>query len=404
METATIANPQTLPIVRARVQDILTRSAAFRQLPEAQRRELAHDMVTVANYIAGGERPGDTPASIALTDVPATAARALADTASDQMKRSGAAAGVAGVDEYKSLVQTVDFPAFVGGLIDGVFTAIVDSSIKQMQAYAELVKNVAKSVGEFMRDNTTDNQARDWLADRYPDHLEVDTSEDTPKLKPKEGYDEENLPDFFKELGLPAPIDSLDESTTEEVLVPAGRRRMAMDRQQLLATMVMMGINRIVVTNGSISASCLFEVNTTDAARRQLQRNRSYEDVTTSSWKGDQGGGSFNWSNGGLRSRWYKGTYDISDNATFKVSTTGTDDSESKVDLHGKLSGKVDLRFKSDYFPLERMTEMLGINQQQIQQQAAPTGAPATVPPGQQPGAVPAQTGGPATGGTGAAR
>jgi isochorismate hydrolase len=37
-------------------------------------------------------------------------------------------------------------------------------------------------------------------------------------------------------------------------LVVAARRRMAIDRQQLLATMVMMGINRVVVTDGKISA------------------------------------------------------------------------------------------------------------------------------------------------------
>ena len=38
----------------------------------------------------------------------------------------------------------------------------------------------------------------------------------------------------------------------EAQLVPAAKRRLAAGRQQLLSTMVLMGINRIVVTDGSI--------------------------------------------------------------------------------------------------------------------------------------------------------
>ena len=37
-------------------------------------------------------------------------------------------------------------------------------------------------------------------------------------------------------------------------LVGAARRRLAIDRQQMLATLVMMGINRVVVTDGKIGA------------------------------------------------------------------------------------------------------------------------------------------------------
>ena len=110
--------------------------------------------------------------------------------------------------------------------------------------------------------------ARDYLADKYPEHLQVDISGDKPQLKPKEGYDENNMPDFFSDLGLKAPVTSLDEDNVEQQLVPAARQRIAMDRQQLLATMVMMGVNRLVVTNGTIEASCMFNLDTTDARHR----------------------------------------------------------------------------------------------------------------------------------------
>ena len=77
------------------------------------------------------------------------------------------------------------------------------------------------------------------------------------------------------------------------------------------------------------------------------------------------------------------------------VDTTQTDQSESQIQLKTKLTGNVDLRFKSDYFPLEKMLDMLGTNQTVITQVAqqptpqqamqvrpiAPPPAPALPPP-----------------------
>ena len=77
------------------------------------------------------------------------------------------------------------------------------------------------------------------------------------------------MPDFFKDLGLAMPVESLDEEVTEEVLVPAARQQMAIDRQRMLLMMVMMGINRLVVTDGSIKAAVIFQLNTTDLGPRR---------------------------------------------------------------------------------------------------------------------------------------
>lgn len=54
----------------------------------------------------------------------------------------------AGADD---LVEAVDFPAFVSDLIHGVFKAIIDASIKQMEAYAGLLTSVATAVDEFAK-------------------------------------------------------------------------------------------------------------------------------------------------------------------------------------------------------------------------------------------------------------
>jgi hypothetical protein len=57
-----------------------------------------------------------------------------------------------GTDGMASLVDAVDFPAFVADLIRGTFDAIVDASIQHMEAYGELLKEVSETVDEFLQD------------------------------------------------------------------------------------------------------------------------------------------------------------------------------------------------------------------------------------------------------------
>lgn len=159
-------------IVRQQVKTLLTSSQAFHSLRADKRRQIDHDMVKIANYL-------------------------VSDASS-------------GADR---LVSEVDFPKFVSNLLNGVFDAIVDSSIRQMEAYAKLVAGVAKTLDEFTSENISDNEARDHLLDRLPQFF----SKSSPGTKRR-------------------------------------RVRLASSRQQLLATMVLMGINRIVVTDGKISA------------------------------------------------------------------------------------------------------------------------------------------------------
>ena len=64
----------------------------------------------------------------------------------------------------------------------------------------------------------------------------------------------------------------LDDELVEAVLVPAARTQLATSRQQLLATMVMMGINRIVVTDGKISAKVMYDFQARDNMQFRKQR------------------------------------------------------------------------------------------------------------------------------------
>jgi hypothetical protein len=414
---------EILPLIRSQVKERLTNSPAFRALSPDQRAAIAHDTVKALHYIAGGEDGESRPTSMtlagqsgsfapaaprtgAVTPVRMTAKANTARATRPAGQGLGAAAR-AGGQAFTDVINDVDFPAFVGGLIDGVFNSIVTTSIKQMEAYAELVRNVSKSVDQYMKDNVSENNARDYLIDKYPDHLELDVAADSPKLKPKEGADDGNLPDFFADLGLKSPVSSIDQDTVEQQLVPAARRRIAMDRQQLLATMVMMGVNRLVVTNGTIEASCMFELDTTDSRRRHAEQatTSDWERLKENQWGSESGTtdkstgkSNFKYENDGLeigasgqrdyegKSSWFsKGS--SKDTAKFKMTTARKEDSEETINLHAQLTGKVKVNFKSDYFPMEKMVDVLQINQIQeksaagVAPQVQPAQAPLPAPP-----------------------
>ncbi|MEZ5426050.1 MAG: hypothetical protein R2747_07290 [Pyrinomonadaceae bacterium] len=333
-----------LPLVRSEIKQLLTQSEAFNRLPSDQKKELAGNMVKVAHYIVGGRDGDNVPeAAILADDKP----KPPSDTTIDNFQADAAEQGT---EQFTNLVKNVNFPEFVGNLVKGVFQAIVDSSIQQMDAYAELVKNVAKSVDQYMKDNVSENQARDYLVDRYPEHLELDLNGEKPQVKTKNGYDENNMPDFFAELGLKMPMDSFDDDSVEQQLVPAARQRLAMDRQQLLATMVLMGINRLVVTNGSIKAKVLFKLNTTDLTKR------SYHQTATSHFESKTKTRPSWWK------RWFGGYTSQTDSSrTLDVETIQDSDDEKKVEMAAQLSGDVNINFKSETFPLDRMTNILGV-------------------------------------------
>jgi hypothetical protein len=345
-------DPETLHHVREAVRSVLTSAPAYHALPDDVRRGIAHDMVAIGSYLVDGQR-GHEPTATGLA-----AAQPPPDTAGSEFSRAGGAvAAGSGTAAFTQEVQQVNFPQFVKDLINGTFNAIVTASIQQMDAYANLLKNVTKSVDEYMRDNVTSNNARDYLAQQYPDHLEVDTSGESPVLKPKDGADEQTMPNFMKDLGLPQPVESLDQDSVEQTLVPAARQRMALDRQHLLATMVLMGINRLVVTEGDIEAKVLFQLDTQDKVAKSLKQTASFSDQYT-----------YHKENSG----WFSPTVNEDYTSSFNVTTTRSDSSTAQVDLHTKLSGQVSVHFKSETFPLDKMADIIGVDQ--IGGQAVGTG------------------------------
>ena len=374
----------TLQLVRDNVRKTLSRSPSFRALPPDQQRQVAHDTVKVARFMAdaGGETAGLPMTAIISNPAMALAApaRPFAPPARPNQPDGGqqdfgtaggawqgSATGAAG-STMEGMVDAVDFPGFVGGLIEGVFTAIVKTSIQQMEAYSTMVANVAKTVDQYMADNVSSEQAMDQLVNGQPDLFEADMRGDTPQVNQRQDADPDQMGGFLQSLGLPFDLDTSDPEVVKTEVVPAQRKVIAMDRQKLLATMVLMGINRIVVTDGKIQASVVFDLNARDIVRRNQERATSFDENYHQRHNKKRKNG---W--------WIFSTEKETDssflNVKTNVTTNQTDESDSSLQLKTKLTGNVDLRFKSDYFPLEKMLDMLGTNQTvltQVAQQPTP--------------------------------
>ena len=351
--------------VRLQVRDLLGRTEAFSQMDRAKQKEFANGLVDVVAYLANPETQPSAAAQGAI-DAEGLAqkkqqsgAEKLQDRLAGKQqfagKEFGDGAMKAGTQAFRELVQAVDFPKFVSSLIEGVFTSIVNSSIRQMQAYGKLLEGVVKSVDQFASENVTHNQARDYLHNRFPDTFDLQTTGGTPRLTTKDSAPDDAAAKIKKELGYDGNLD-LDDEESESVLLQKAKVEMARSKQQLLATMVLLGINRIVVTDGLINAKVLFDVKASDTATRQAKASM-YDDKTTERQFGDSGG-------------WFSGDYDHTQETHKTVVSSAVDDtSESKAQLKANMSGEVRVNFKSETFPLDKMASSLQI--QSVNERAA---------------------------------
>jgi len=356
--------------VRSEVNALLARSAAFQALPPDQQQKLAADMEKVSGYLAKDGAWLTAPRATALEQQKPDAVDTLKQRLAEGPQQAGkgfvAGAIREGTAAFTDLVQKVDFPKFVGGLIHNVFQAVVDASIQQMRAYGELLAATAKTVDQFASENISDAQARDLIASKFPDSVDVDTSGDAARLRRKEGGPEVDVGASFGVEGA-----DLSDPEGEQKLVDAAKLQLAARRQQLLATMVLLGINRIVVTNGHINAKVVFDMRATDTAstrnKAQMNDEQKTHAQSSSGWLTNLVGG-----------------YDVGTSHETTVGSAVDERSDSRAQLKAQLTGDVRLAFKSETFPLERMVDVLGL--QNLQKKAAPT----PTPPPAAPAAAPA--------------
>ena len=384
--------------IQRQVSDYLGKNPAFRSLAQAQQASIAQDTAKVVEALAldGAKAPADPYAVSMVADRAQNRTGAkLIERATRNTAEIGDVIG-AGVTQAARMVREIDFPKFVASLIEGTFHAIVKSSMEQMKAYADMVKSVASSLNDFKDKNTTDNEARDLLANRYPRHLMIQIINNEPRIVPKDTFDD--LPDFGKDFGLEESITDLDEETIEGKLVPAARDELARGRQQLLATIILMGINRIIVTDGKINAKIKFQFSANES-RNLTAKATDYDHmgyITAYQRDIDESG---QVAEGGSYWNRYRSTGEnyakvVTEQSTsmpdVRVSSEVDMTSDASIQASGQIMGEVSINFKSESFPLEKL-----VDTDQIMQLQRAQGAGRAAPPAQAPAQVPPQAAAP---------
>lgn len=325
------SDPQA--VVRS-VHHALSSSPAFQRLDDATRTELTNSLSHIGAYM--GMDPTASPPALSLAEPPGRS------TSPQPTGTTGRVGEVA-----RATLNAIDFPSFVSSLIKGSFQAIVDATIQQMEAYSTLLQEVAKTVDDYMEDNVSEDAAKDYLVDRYSDVFVRDTTGGTPSLEVNRSDPTAQLPSFFSNMGFDSPAQ-IDPRSVDEVIVPAARKTIAEQRHQTLATMVLLGLNRIVVDDGEINAKLEFHIDASETTALTFDSTQT----NIGNMAGVSGGAQF--SGQGI------------------MVNTMNANTQSDINVRADLTGEVRIRFSSDVMPLERFADSNAI--QLINQHA-------TVPP-----------------------
>ena len=344
-ELAALRTPPP-PWLRGAVREMLERAPAYAQLDPPARTALARGVLQVST-VAAALIAEEHDAQAQLDGRGILAQSAPLARAQEQPGFGAAADRIA--DTTRNVLSAVSFPRFVTDLVNGVFRAMLDSSSQQMQMYVNLVNSISTSLEGFERSQTSVSQVRQWVADKFPDQIEYDLAE----VEPGETPDPEDvqavrlrlrpsasMPDADQIRGtLGLQPEDLVEASNPEQLVPLARRTMARQRQSMLATMVQMGMQRIVIDSGRINAAMRFHIDT----RSALSEDRGSQFGMQNRVKA---GGSFG-----------AGPWSVNAEAENTISYVSTQRSQATEEINTdlELNSSVELNFRTDYLPLNRI-------------------------------------------------
>src|SRR5207253_2339999 len=111
--------------VRPAVRELLLSVPSYHGLSPEEQQKIAAGMVKIASYMSNPSGAFTPPISSAQADSVEATKQRLSRAPGQVGKDFKAGAVAQGVQQFGALVQKVDFPAFVGGLIKNVFQAIV---------------------------------------------------------------------------------------------------------------------------------------------------------------------------------------------------------------------------------------------------------------------------------------
>ncbi len=280
-------------------------------------------------------------------------------------------AAQAGIDVAKE-VQNLGFVEFTTGLINGTFDAIIGSTIKQMEAYADLVTNLAKTLKEFESENVSQAQVTAHLIERYPEpgnnsQTVVRQGYNFPGIDANNNPD--NLPEKTAEEQFQEVVDALIAETQKLQNIPGsgpltltdlgitnGTTPTSFDEKQIqlirqkiseslaqsminhLREMAREGMARIVITDGEILSKLTFKVTSTEADR-----------IAKSRYVREQGSAYVR-----ARAGWGWGRASVGGNYSKLDVKAVNESSFDSLTMSTEIIGQVKLRFRTETFaPVE---------------------------------------------------
>ncbi|NIJ21099.1 hypothetical protein FHS95_002802 [Sphingomonas naasensis] len=348
-------NESLKELARAKTRDAFRNMPTFLSLDVNEQKDLFREAYR-RNYdeLAAAGRPQQQSVSRALAEK----ASDMIDDGRHQNKRIEQAGELAG-----DFVDEVDFPGFVKDLLKGVFDANLKVTLDQMTTYQKLLQTATQSISKFANaiDDTT---AFGYLAENQGDDFSIDFSDNE---KEADGSPKAVLTNASGE-----PVDIGDNQV--KVKIMEAKIAMAREQRALLRETILMGISRLVVEKGNVKAAVVFDIKATEAIDKTDKAGLK-EAISTSTSVGASGGliGSIF---GGPRAGHTASTRKT------RISVSSAK-SRSTTDLSAKITGSVDITFKSDYFKLDNFATMYGPQ--------APAGAGAAVPAAPAQPAMPAR-------------
>ncbi len=361
MTAASALSPEVVAAVRRSVRGVLERAPGFQDSPPEQRRALAHSLVRVA--LAGAKLVQDEAdedrriAAVQTRGAPlAEAASMVGDRAEELQANAQRRAQDAPGGDYKAGVPTnfnaadaagkaiqdiknaIDFPTYVSSLISGVFRAITESSIKQVESLIDLLDHVSQPAEDFAAAEIATDAAAVWAAARFP----FLTAGDGALTVRGDADLSDHKPEIKRALAATdAEVDAIDDSDLVNTLLPLVRRKLGRDRQGMLATLIQLGLQRVVVDDGRLHASMDMRVDTRSALQRSVQdrQDLAIKARASASMSG------LGW---GAKASFGTDFASVhSDNQLTK----------EEIDTRAGLRSTVDLAFRTEQVPLDRLAD-----------------------------------------------
>lgn len=304
---------------RKKTRAVLSENQAFLSLPMGEQKDIYSNLVD-ENMLELAKKYG--------------LSKSMAEGPGAEMGFKGYDPGFQGSTEaFKDLVDSVDFPKFVADLLKAVFDANISVMKQQTDSYIKLMREATKSVADFVK-KVKDDDTFAFLAETKGNQYNIDL---------------EKQADGSQKLILTNPDGEKVDTEESEVKahIMEAKIAMAKEHRAALREVILMGVTRLVVEKGEIEAGVDFTIT----AKRDSLKTNSNTNINTVALQLEYGGGLFGSLFGGP-------TGSLSEtNTNINVSTSNKSATDT---LTANLHGKVNIKFKTDYFKLDNFAQMYG--------------------------------------------